>query len=84
MSDETNNERGDVLASSETISVCGRVLIDFTVQCPHCDENFYLSLDREWFEVTMGGSFPTDGVDGQYDAFCLECAKHFIIDGFSK
>lgn len=64
--------------------VQGIIMIDFTVQCPHCDENIYQSMDREWFEKTMGRSFPTDGVDGDYEAECPQCKKYFTIEGFCQ
>ena len=82
----TNNETpaiGNVLLA-EVPKVQGIIMIDFTVQCPHCDENIYQSMDREWFEKTMGHSFPTDGVDGDYEAECPECKKYFTIEGFCQ
>ena len=74
---------GNVLLA-EVPKVTGTILIDFTVQCPHCNENVYQSYDRQWFEKTMGHSFPTDGVDGDYEAACPECERPFIIEGFCQ
>lgn len=69
---------------AEVPKVQGTIMIDFTVQCPHCDENIYQSMDRQWFEKTMGHSFPTDGVDGDYEAECPECKMSFKIEGFCQ
>lgn len=80
--DTIKHEKPANVLLAEVPKVQGTIMIDFTVQCPHCDENIYQSMDRQWFEKTMGFSFPTDGVDGDYEAECPECKKSFTIEGF--
>ena len=62
--------------------VTGDIHIEFYVYCPHCKEHLDQYYYKEWFIKTMGYGFPTDGVDGDYEATCPKCQKEFIINGF--
>jgi len=87
MQEATINHKTPAIGNAllaEVPKVTGKILIDFTVQCPNCDKNIYQSSDREWFDKTLVYSFPTDNVDGDYEATCPECQKQFIIEGFCQ
>jgi hypothetical protein len=62
--------------------VTGSISISFHLYCPHCSSLLDDYSDREWWNKTMGSSFPSDGVDGTHEAVCPKCDKEFDIEGF--
>lgn len=65
-------------------STVGSINITFSVKCPHCNYDMDDYNETIWWRRTMGISFPTDGVDGTYEAKCPKCDNEFNIEGFEQ